>query len=68
MGNIDINLGGYFLYFVMTLVGNLDLKLEGYFMYFNYGRGGNVFMKHNRSNGYYWQWWLESTKLKVRYF
>jgi hypothetical protein len=55
VGNIDINLGGYFyLYFVMTSVGNLDLKLGGYFMYFfNNGRGGNVFMKHNRSNGYY---------------
>jgi hypothetical protein len=41
VGNLYINLGGYFeLSFIMVDVGNLYAKLGGYFMYFHNGRGG----------------------------
>ena len=34
MGNLYINLGGYFeLFLIMVEVGNFDAKLEGYSMY-----------------------------------
>jgi hypothetical protein len=36
VGNLDVNLGGYFeLSFVMVEVGDLHVKLGGYFMYFS---------------------------------